>query len=551
MTYRVGIDLGTTFSSAVVSRDDQSQPEVMPLGSRGATIPSVAFIADDGSLVVGEAAVRRAVTDPNRIVREFKRRIGDATPFMIGGTCLHAHQIAARFICWIADQVAEREGGPAAEIAVTYPAAWGAHKQQLLTSALSDEGLEDVRLVAEPTAAAVSYARQQRVEPGATVAVYDFGGGTFDAAVVRKLGERDFDGRDLGGAAFEVLGRPEGIDRLGGADFDEFVFDHVRNSVSGAFDTLDPTDPMVISAVARLRQECCDAKEALSADTEVMIPVMLPGVNTQVRLVRAEFEEIIGAAVGETVEALVRAVGSAGIELDRLSTVLLVGGSSRIPLVTQLVSAGLNRPVTTDADPKTSVAAGAALICSDFATGAGAASSTSGTTETADRLVLPGRPAIEFAELGERSSRRSRRARSMLVAVGIFGAALAGGVATDVIPLGFGDTTRQTAASESETGPSSADAEAAKGGKTDSWTGEDQADTTEPGPSRQDARPAQRKPDPTVSGPTGGSSQTPPSGGTTTPPSPHPTDPPPTDPPPTDPPPSNPPPSNLDPAPAP
>jgi actin-like ATPase involved in cell morphogenesis len=508
MTYQVGIDLGTTFSSAAVCRNDQSQPDVIALGTHGATIPSVAFIAEEGSLVIGEAAERRAVTDPNRIVREFKRRIGDTTPLMVGGASLYAHQIAAGFIRQLVDQVAAREGGPAAEIAVTHPAAWGLHKQQLLISALSDEGLTNVRLVTEPTAAAVSYARQQRVEPGVPIAVYDLGGGTFDAAVVRKT-----EGRELGDAGFELLGRPEGIDRLGGADFDELVFDHVRNSVT-ELNTIDPTDPGVVSALARLRRECRDAKEALSADTEVMIPVMLPGVNTQVRLVRAEFEEMIGSGVSETVESLVRTVESADIELDRLAAVLLVGGSSRIPLVTQLVSARLNRPVTADADPKTSVAAGAALVCAGAGMQTGSAASQEvGAAEGSTSLGAafpevgrPNRPAIEFGDVGHRAGSRSRRVLGALVAASIVGAALFGGVKAGVIPLGVGDNSEQTSASEAGpsetgTGQTTLDAQAAGGAGVDSWTGAAPTETTKPGPTRPGARPAQDEPDPAVSDP--------------------------------------------------
>ena len=198
----------------------------------------------------------------------------------------------------------------------------------------------------------MSYATTERVEPGSVVAVYDLGGGTFDAAVVRKNG------------GFTLLGRPEGIERLGGVDFDDAVFSHVRESLGDALDRLDPADEEVLAAVARLRRDCVEAKEALSADTEVRIPVLLPGLQTTVRLVRGEFEEMIRDDVEASVEALRRAVASAGVEPADLTAVLLVGGSSRIPLVAQVVSAGLGRPVAVDADPKNAIALGAALAIS-------------------------------------------------------------------------------------------------------------------------------------------------------------------------------------------
>ncbi|MDT7658958.1 MAG: molecular chaperone DnaK, partial [Pseudonocardiales bacterium] len=356
MTYQLGIDLGTTYTAAAICRANERSPggaDVVTLGARSATVASVMYLADDGSVLVGEAAERRALTDPDRVVREFKRRIGDEIPLMIAGRPFQAHELGARMIRWVVDLVSEREGGPPRRIAVTHPASWGAHKKDLLGRALRDVGLT-VTFLAEPQAAAVSYASAERVDAGSTVAVYDLGGGTFDAAVVRKNNN----------GTFELLGQPEGIERLGGVDFDEVVFGHVRDSLGGQLDSLDPEDPNVLSAVARLRRECVEAKEALSSDTEATIPVLLPELRTQTRLVRSEFEAMIRPALEETIVALRRAVSSAGLSPADLSAVLLVGGSSRIPLVSQLVSDELGRPVAVDADPKTAIAMGAALAIS-------------------------------------------------------------------------------------------------------------------------------------------------------------------------------------------
>ncbi|PZS09996.1 MAG: Hsp70 family protein, partial [Acidimicrobiales bacterium] len=442
MNYQVGIDLGTTFTAAAVCRqDDQTQIEVVPLGSRGAAVPSVVFVAEDESLVIGEAATRRALTDPHRVVREFKRRIGDATPLVVGGKPLEPQALAAKFVRWVVDRVAEREGGSATGIAVTHPAAWGPHKQELLAKALAHEGLADATLVSEPTAAAVAYAHAQHMEPDATVGVYDLGGGTFDAAIVRKLPE----------AEFELLGRSEGIERLGGIDFDQLVFEHVRSSVGEAWGELDISDPAIVSAVARLRQECNDAKEALSADTEVVIPVLLPGLNTQVRLVRSEFEEMIRPSIGETVEALVRAVDSAALTPAELSAVLLVGGSSRIPLVAQLVSEQLDRPVTIDADPKTSVAVGAALSITRGITLTAAAipQPESLDASAAERGLdtEPARPPISLAEpdLPQQrvGSQQSRLTRTLVTAAVAIVAALASALAVGASALGVGETSTE------------------------------------------------------------------------------------------------------------
>jgi molecular chaperone DnaK len=362
MSYLLGIDLGTTRTAAAIGRLDArpGETEIVNLGDRSSAVPSVLYLGDDGSLVVGEAAERRAVSDPDHVVREFKRRIGDPTPVLVGGRPWAPEELSARLVRWVVDRVAQREAGPAARIAVTHPASWGPHKKERLGGALAAQGLQ-VSYLAEPQAAALHYAANERVEPGSTIAVYDFGGGTFDAAVVHKDGH-----------SFKLLGRPEGVDRLGGVDFDEIVFEHVVAGMPEAFEGLDENDPAVLSAVAAIRRECVEAKEALSSDTEVSIPVLTPAGQGSVRLHRSEFEAAIRPQVEDTVGALQRAVASAGLAPQQLSAVLLVGGSSRIPLVGQLVSELLGRPVSVDVDPKNAISMGAVLSLQPAPAGTGA-----------------------------------------------------------------------------------------------------------------------------------------------------------------------------------
>lgn len=341
MPYRLGIDVGTTFTAAAICRpgpDDAVHSELVPLGTRSTSVPSVLFL-DEDTVVVGEAAERRALTDPELVVRDFKRRMGDATPIMVGDRPYHAHDLVALLTRWVLDRVTEREGEPPDATTITYPAAWGPHRESLLRSALADVEI-DATLMTEPQAAAVRYASAERVEPGSTIAVYDLGGGTFDAVVVRKTVDGDF----------ELLGPADGIDELGGIDIDDAVLDRVLA------DLPEPEDPVVM---ARLRRDCTDAKEALSDDTEATVSVLMP--RTQVRLTRAEFDTLARPILEQTVRSLQRAIEAAGITAADLTSVLLVGGSSRIPLVSTLITTELGRPVAMDADPKGVVALGAAL----------------------------------------------------------------------------------------------------------------------------------------------------------------------------------------------
>lgn len=354
MTYHLGIDLGTTYTAAAVHEGSRQRgPEVVTLGQRGPTVPSVLYLQPDGGFVAGDAAERHAVTDPQRIARQFKRRLGDPTPLLVGGAGVPAEVLTGHLLRWVVETVVRAQGGrPPASVVLTHPANWGPYKRDLLDKAAEVAGLTSVTLITEPQAAAISYSSQERVDEGAVVAVYDLGGGTFDAAVLRK----DADG------GFTALGSPEGIERLGGIDVDAALFAHVTAAIGEAYETLDPDDPQALAAVSRLRMDCTQAKEGLSLDSEIRVPVLLPSVQTEVRVTRTELEEMVRPTLAETVTALERALRSASLTPDMVDHVLLVGGSSRIPLVSQLVSSGLGRPVAVDAHPKHAIALGAAIL---------------------------------------------------------------------------------------------------------------------------------------------------------------------------------------------
>jgi actin-like ATPase involved in cell morphogenesis len=355
--YALGVDLGTAFTAAAVSRDGRVQ--IADLGNRAASIPSVVFLREDETILTGEAASRRGLSEPDRVAREFKRRVGDPTPLFVGATPYSAEALMAKLLRWVVAAVSEREGGPPDAVAVCHPANWGPYKTDLIDQAVRLADLPSATLLTEPEAAAIHYASQERVDPGQVVAVFDLGGGTFDAAVLRKT-----DGE------WEILGEPEGIERLGGVDFDAAIYAHVVRSLEGRIEALDPNDSTNQAAVARLKQECVAAKEALSSDTDASIPVFLPNAPaSEIRLTRTEFEAMIRPALADAIHALQRALRSAQLEPSDVSTILLVGGSSRIPLVSQLVSAEFGRPVAVDAHPKHAIALGAAIAATAAASG--------------------------------------------------------------------------------------------------------------------------------------------------------------------------------------
>jgi len=369
MAYSLGIDLGTTYSAAATARDDRV--EIFQLGERAATIPSIVVLRADSEVLTGDAAERRSLGEPTRTAREFKRRLGDPTPIILGGTPYGAEALLAHLLRAIVARVSEQSGAVPDAIVVTHPASYGAYKIDLLEQAVRQADIANVTLLTEPEAAAVHYAQQERVPVGAVIAVYDFGGGTFDATMLRKT---------EGG--FEQLGRPEGMERLGGIDFDEALFTRVMTMVRASGAEVNPNDPATLAAIARLREECRRAKEALSSDTDATIAVALPGLQTEMRLTREEFEEMIRPRITETIGALGRAVKSAGLEFEGVDRILLVGGSSRIPLVAEMVREATARPIAVDAHPKHSMALGAAIIAEGRRLAAVAAA-TDDTTDAA------------------------------------------------------------------------------------------------------------------------------------------------------------------------
>jgi actin-like ATPase involved in cell morphogenesis len=428
MPWDLGIDLGTTFTAAAVVRQDTAR--MATLGDHGTAVPSVLFLKADGTMLVGEAAIRRGIEEPERVARETKRRVGDPVPVMLGGTPFAAELLQARLLRWAVDRLSAELGESPRSIAVTHPASWGPYKLDLLRSAFRQVGVDAPVLVPEPVAAATAYAADRPLPPGALVAVYDLGGGTFDCCVLR----REPDG------GFTILGAPEGVERLGGIDFDQSVFTHLRRAVP-EIEELDPADPPSLALLANLRRECVSAKEALSADTDATMSVVLPTRHTSVRLTRAEFEDMIRPALAETVTALQRTIAGAGIAPDDLHAILLVGGSSRIPLVAQMIADQIGQPVAVDAHPKDAIALGAAMSVSaaPAAPPVPAEPTTAPIAPPAARPSDAPEPAVEVPPTEVPDPGRPRRKPRRAILAGAAALVVVAAVATLVVVLGGGD----------------------------------------------------------------------------------------------------------------
>jgi molecular chaperone DnaK (HSP70) len=348
MTYSLGVDLGTTFVAAAVARP--TGIAMVPLGDQAVVAPAVVAVRPDGSIVTGDAAERRAVSQPALVARGLKRRLGDPEPVGLGDVSYPVATLLGAQLRDVVTRVSDREGGPAERIVLSHPTTWTPTRRGRFEEVARAAGLEAPLLVTDAEAA-VQHAAPSRLRDGGIVAVYDLGGGGFEATVVRT-----------GPGGPEILGTPEGTDVLGGADIDEAILSYVDDAVGGALARLDLDDARTAVALARLRQDCVLAKETLSLDTEAVVPVFLPGRHFEIRLNRTTFEQMLRAPLQSTLDALSHAVRSAGLSPADVDAVLLVGGSTRIPMVAEMLGREFGRPLLEGVHPVHAVALGAAAL---------------------------------------------------------------------------------------------------------------------------------------------------------------------------------------------
>ncbi|MCX6501791.1 MAG: Hsp70 family protein [Microbacterium sp.] len=325
------------------------------MGRNGDGAPSVVY-RDDHVVLFGDAAERRGLTQPEGLVREFVRRVGDETPIIVGGAPHRAEDLFADTVAWVVGRVQEREGDAPAEIHVTVPGTWGPHRRRILTEGLDRAGVTRVTLAGASEAAAVHYDAAAPVRVGRPILVYDLGAAGFEVTVLRK---------DSSGT-LRVVGSPAGLSDIGGTGLDDAILRHV--ATAAGVDTSDTSEQNRL-ALAALRRECVDAKEALSFDTEAVVPVLLGRRARSVRITRSELEEMIEDDVLRTIDVVARSLADADLTGADLDAIVLAGGTSRIPRVAQLLSERFDCLIAVDTDPKAIVALGAARAASQAAAG--------------------------------------------------------------------------------------------------------------------------------------------------------------------------------------
>ena len=344
----VGIDLGTTNSEIAVVRD--GRVEVIPVTGPVRILPSMVGIGDDGALLVGAAARNQHAVHPERTIRSIKRRMGDATPVRMADKDYAPQEISAMILRRLKALAQDHLGVEVNKAVITVPAFFSDAQRQATREAGEIAGLEVVRIINEPTAAALAY--ESRHAGARKVLVYDLGGGTFDVSVV-----------NLEGDVVEVLAS-HGNNHLGGDDFDRKLIDFALAHLQQAHQVDASRSP---AAMARLQRAAEAAKIALSdapfatLTEEYLLERQGVPVHLALEVSREQYEAMIEPYISETLDAVHVALSGAGLTVGDIDEILLVGGATRTPLVVQRLERELGKQPRAEVDPDLCVAMGAAI----------------------------------------------------------------------------------------------------------------------------------------------------------------------------------------------
>ncbi|MCU6787188.1 molecular chaperone DnaK [Aedoeadaptatus acetigenes] len=345
----IGIDLGTTNSAVAVMEGGQST--IIPNIEGNRTTPSIVAFTKDGERLVGETAKRQAITNPDRTVASIKRHMGSDHKVTIDGKDYSPQEISAMILQKLKSDAESYLGETITEAVITVPAYFTDAQRQATKDAGRIAGLDVKRIVNEPTAAALAYGEDKDTD-SSMVMIYDLGGGTFDVSIL-----------ELSDGVFEVQST-RGNNKLGGDDFDEKIIDWIADSFKKENGVDLKADRM---SLQRLKEAAEKAKKELSStmSTNINLPFITATaegpLHLNMDLSRAKFDELTADLVKKTEGPVKEALKDANLSASDIDKVLLVGGSTRIPAVQNLVKTLIGKDPQKDINPDECVALGAAI----------------------------------------------------------------------------------------------------------------------------------------------------------------------------------------------
>jgi molecular chaperone DnaK len=350
--YGLGVDVGdaTVVAAISLAGDEAEPPQVLPLD--GAIPAMSATVRLDGLGRVHPLCDTEAGSPEGTVLAaHVLSRVGGPSPYCIGSATVPATEVLTAVVRWVCARATEQQGSRPASVALVVPPFWGEHRRTLLAAAVTRALDLPCAVVSSAEAVVRAHARSGRLSDGSVVGVYDLGASTLDTAVV---------GIAAGGAT-DHRTPPRQPLPWGGRDIDDAVLAHVLESLPPVHRARGSHLPAAVGRA--LRAHCVAAKESLSTETVVRLPIDLPdGPRSFLRLTRQELEELVAEPLADSVESLRDAVRDAGADVADLDAVVLSGGGARIPLVAEILSAHLERPVVVDDEPEFTAARGAALL---------------------------------------------------------------------------------------------------------------------------------------------------------------------------------------------
>ncbi|HVJ98081.1 MAG TPA: molecular chaperone DnaK [Acidimicrobiia bacterium] len=349
MSKAVGIDLGTT--NSVVSVLEAGEPAVIPNAEGGRTTPSVVAFSKTGEVLVGEVAKRQAITNPDRTIRSVKRHMGTKWSIDIDGKAYSAQEISARILQKLKRDAEAFLGDSVTQAVITVPAYFDDAQRQATKEAGEIAGLEVLRIINEPTAAALAYGLDKE-GTDQTILVFDLGGGTFDVSVL-----------EIGDGVFEVKST-SGNTHLGGDDWDQRIIDWMVTEFKNAHGVDLGIDKM---AAQRLKEAAEKAKIELSnvMETSINLPFVTATsegpLHLELSLTRARFQEMTRDLLEACRGPFEQAIRDAGLDKSKIEHVILVGGSTRMPAVAEMVHELTGKDAHKGVNPDEAVASGASI----------------------------------------------------------------------------------------------------------------------------------------------------------------------------------------------
>jgi molecular chaperone DnaK len=373
----LSIDFGTCNSSAALIGDGTIKPIKEPL-KHGYSFPSSVYLTEQGDFLIGQAAENNRLRDIRRYRTKFKKELGNGLPCRLGDRSFSSDELVTEVLRKLKIEAEKTVIEVITNVVITIPATYQKFKRDLMKQAAQAAGFSKISLLEEPVAAAIYYTRQSGnlLKDGDIILVYDLGGGTFDASLIKKQGDW-----------FQILGSPIGLENCGGTDFDREIYhDFKRQCSSDLREKLEQETAWRPRAI--IAEQCINIKHQLSEDLEATIDISLGFDELEsYHLTRANFDRMIAPSIAKTINMCDHLIQSVGLDWHDLQSVLVVGGSCRIPFVQQALQQRSGRSSLLVDEPELAVCQGAAIYGVNL--GSNAKRDTSDQTTQDNRASTP------------------------------------------------------------------------------------------------------------------------------------------------------------------